>query len=549
MATKALRATLLAAVGSLALAACNLQVHPRDESTGSSGSTINLLIGGDNGSPTMQRNFNPYLGTHRTSVVFMYEPLVYVNGITSKETPFLATAHQQPSASSVVFTIRSAVRWSDGQAFTPDDVIFTFNLLKRFPALDVQGIWQHIKSVSAAGDKVTVTLKTPDVPAVQIIEQTLIVPKHSWQSIKDPVTATNPNPVVTGPYVLDRFNPNQYTLKKNPNYWQADKVVADRLTFPGSNTQLDVVKNGYDWAYSFIPDVQGTWVGSKKQTNHYWFPPGGTISLFLNLTKAPFDNLDFRKGLSYALDRKTIADKAETGYVQPATQAGLLLPNQQVFLDPSLPDGGNITQDTSKALSYFSKAGFTRRGNALVDKSGHQLKLTLMVPSGYTDWLQGVQTVQQQLRQIGINVGLQTPQPPAAQQALQNGNFDVAVSAFGGSGIPHQDFSLLLDSRLGAPVGKQSNGDFAHFHDPKVNALLDQLKQTTDTKKQLAIIHQLEHVVYDQVPVVALFYGGLWGLYSTKKVTGWPSQHNPYAPLTPWTSASLLIMTKLQKAK
>ena len=138
----------------------------------------------------------------------------------------------------------------------------------------------------------------------------------------DPTTFTNQTPVVTGPYTLGTFNPNEYTLVKNDKYWQADKVAIDKLIFPGSNSQLDIVDNGYDWAYSFLTDVQDTWVKQNGGKNVYWYPPGGTIALFPNLTKAPFNNLNFREALSYSLNRKQIADTAEQGYVQPAGQSG-----------------------------------------------------------------------------------------------------------------------------------------------------------------------------------------------------------------------------------
>lgn len=47
--------------------------------------------------------------------------------------------------------------------------------------------------------------------------------------------------------------------------------------------------------------------------NVYWFPPGGVVSLFMNLTETPFSNVDFRKGVSYAIDRQAVENKAVFG--------------------------------------------------------------------------------------------------------------------------------------------------------------------------------------------------------------------------------------------
>ncbi len=544
-ATTALAVISMAAV--LATSACSVNVKSAPSgSSAAAGSS--MLIAADNGSPTFVRNFNPFSPSKRNTTTYMYEPLEVTNTLDGKAVPFLATGYTQPDAQTVVYTIRKGVKWSDGKAFTPADVAFTFNLIKTTPALDSQGEWQHIASVEVQGDTVIFHLKTADVPAASIINQQVIVPEHIWKTVKDPLTWANPNPVATGPYVIDTFTPNQYTLKKNTSYWQANKVAVDKLILPASNTQLDVVKNGYDWAYAFISDVQGTWVKADPQHNTYWFPPGGTIALLPNLTKAPYNNVDFRQGISYALNRDKIAKDAEQGYVKAAGQSGLLLPNQQAWLNPALPNGGVITQDTAKALASFAKAGYHQSGGKLVDASGKQLAITITTANGYTDWLQGLQTVQSQLGALGIQVTLNQPQPAAYYQALNNGNFDLAITGFGGSGSVFQDFNNLLNSSFAKPVGTATTANFERFSSPQADALLSQLKAATSAADQKKIAYELQNIVYQQMPVISMFYGGLWGLFSNKHFSGWPSESNPYAPPNTWGSTPLLILTHLKKS-
>ena len=538
---------LLAAVAVTALlatSACSINVKSKSK-PGAAGS---MLIGADNGSPTFIRNFNPFSSSKRVATTYMYEPLAVVNSLDGTATPFLASAVDQPDAKTVVYTIRPNVKWSDGKAFTPADVEYTFNLIKKTPALDLLGEWQHIASMETKADSVVFHLNTADVPAASIIDQQIIVPEHIWTGVKNPLTWANTNPVSTGPYVLDKFAANQYSLKKNTSYWQADKVAVDKLVLPASNTALDVTKNGYDWAYSFITDVEGTWVKADKQHNKYWFPPGGTVSMFPNLTKAPFNNVDFRRGVSLSLDRAKVAKDAEQGYVQPAGQSGLLLPNQDAWLNPALPDKGAITQDTAKALTYFAKAGYKKSGDKLVDSTGKQLQITITTANGYTDWLQGLQTVQSQLGAIGISVKISQPQPAAYTEALNNGDFELAMGSFGGTGSVFQDSNNLLNSAFATPIGKSTTANFERFKDPKVDNLLAELKQATSEADQKKISAQLQATVYDQVPVIALFYGGLWGLFSNKTYTGWPSANDPYAPPNTWNSTPLLILTHLKKA-
>ncbi len=535
----------LSVVTALALSSCSIAVKGPASAPSASGS---MLIAADTGSPTFVRNFNPFSSSKRTATTYMYEPLEVNNTLDGTSVPFLATGYTQPNAKTVIYTIRKGVTWSDGKPFTPADVLYTFDLIKKTPALDTLGEWQHIESIAVKGDTVVFSLKTEDVPAAYIINQQVIVPEHIWKNVPDPLTWTNDKPVATGPYVVDTFGPNQYTLKKNASYWQADKVAVQKLVLPASNTQLDVVKNGYDWAYAFISDVKGTWVKANPQHNTYWFPPGGTIALLPNLTKAPYNNLNFREGLSYALNRDKIAQDAEQGYVKAAGQSGLLLPNQKAWLNPAIPNGGAIAQDTAKALDYFAKAGYTKSGSKLVDSTGKQLSITITTANGYTDWLQGLQTVQTQLGAIGIQVNLNQPQPAAYTQALNNGDFDIAMTGFGGTGSVFQDFNNLLNSSFATPIGTTTSANFERFSDPKTDAVLGQLKAATSMADQRKLANELQTTVSQQLPAISLFYGGLWGLFSTKNYTGWPSASDPYAPPNTWNSTPLLILTHLKKS-
>ncbi|WP_037911708.1 ABC transporter substrate-binding protein [Actinacidiphila yeochonensis] len=533
-------ATVLVATG------CSVSVK---SGTSNVGPTTLLVGGADNGSPALFRNFNPFSPNKRNLTTWMYEPLEVLNNLNSAETPFLATGYTQPDAKTVDFTIRKGVKWSDGKAFTPADVVFTLDMLKAHPALDVNGDWQHIKSLSASGDHVVFHLKTADVPAAKVIEQTLIVPEHIWRNVKDPVTYTDPNPVVTGPYTLERFTPNQYTLAKNKNYWQADKVAVQKIVVPGSASDLAIATQGFDWAYSFFPNVDNTWVKADKQHNSYWFPPGGIVGLLPNLTKAPFNNLNFRQGLSDALDRQQIADKAEQGYVKAASQTGLLLPNEKASLNPAIPNQGVVTQNTTAAYAAFAKAGYTKRGGKLVNSAGKALTVNLTTPDGWADWLQGAQEIIQQLRAVGITVKLDKPQPAGYQQDLQNGEFDLALGTIGGSGSLFQDYNNQLNSDFKKPVGTSTASNFQRYGSAATDSLLDQLKATSDPAKEQQLTNQLQNVVYQQLPFLSIFYGGLWGLSSDAKFTGWPSTKNPYASLMTWGSTPLLVMTHLRLAK
>lgn len=539
------RGRLVAAIAGLAAVAlvatgCSIQVRSEPDPTIGKDT---MLINADRGNPLFDRNFNPYITNARTASKWMYEPLIEVNPLDGKRNPWLATAWSQPDAKTIDMTIRSGVEWSDGSPFSAKDVVFTFDLLKKFPAMDVKGAWQHIERIEQDGDHVVFHLKSEDVPSLTIIGQTYILGEDHWSGVKDPTTWRDPNPVGTGPFVLGNYTDQQYSMDKNPKYWQADKIAIKHLILPATNTQLDTVTRGYDWAYSFISDVKGTW-GAASKTNEWWFPAGGVIGLIPNLTKAPFNDVNVRRGISLALDRDAIAETASEGNLSAAGQTGLILPNQERYRNPDIPDKGMITQDLEAAKANFAKSGYVEQGGKLV-KDGKQLSITITTANGYSDWLRAAQEVRKNLAEIGVNVTISAPQPAGYQQSINNGEFDMAMGGMG-NGDVYQAFNSLLSSDFYQPVGKSTVNNYERYKNADTQKLLDEYKATTDTAKQQEILDQLQQTVYDELPVIGMYYGGLWGLFNTGKFVGWPSAKDPYMAPQNYDSAPLLIFTKLR---
>ncbi|HEX2785327.1 MAG TPA: ABC transporter substrate-binding protein [Ilumatobacteraceae bacterium] len=519
-----------------------------------SGSGGTLTIQGDAGNPTLVENFNPLQPSSALhGVNLIYEPLELRSPIDGSFSQYLATAHKFTDPKTLVYTVRDGVKWSDGTAFTAADVVFTFNMLKKFPALDSNGVWQQISGVAATATDVTFTFTEPNVPFAGVLGATEIVPEHLWSSIADPSKFANTTPVGTGPFMLDAFAPTQYKLKKNTSYWQADKIVPDEVVFPAqasdqSTNQLDVVSGKFDWAYNFLPDVEQTFVSKDSAHNIYWFPPGGTIGLFLNLTKAPYDNVDFRQGISLALDRTTIALKAVNGYLDQASQSGLILPNLNKWLDASLPDQGNVKQDKTAALAAFTKAGYSQKGGKLVDKNGKQASMSIVMPTNFSDWVAAAKEVTNQLGAVGINVTLDLPQYAQYSQSIQAGTFDAALGGFGGTGDPYTDFNNALNSTFATPVNTPTSNNFERFKDSDVDAALATLAAATDEAAQLKATNVLQQAMFTKVPVVLMYYGGSWGLFTTTHFKGWPSEADPYTLPTNYNTALLTVVTHLTKA-
>ncbi|PZF10325.1 ABC transporter substrate-binding protein [Curtobacterium sp. MCPF17_011] len=526
----------------MALTATGCSIQVRSEPDPSIGKDT-MLINADHGNPLFDRNFNPYITNARTASKWMYEPLIEVNPLDGKRNPWLASSWEQPDAKTIDMTIRRGVEWSNGDAFTAKDVVFTFDLLKKFPAMDVKGAWQHIDTIEQQGGHVVFHLKSEDVPSLTIIGQTYILGERHWGKVKDPTTWRDPNPIGTGPFVLGNYTDQQYSMDKNRRYWQADEIAIKHLILPATNTQLDTVTRGYDWSYSFISDVEGTW-GAASRTNTWWFPPGGVIGLIPNLTKAPYDDVNVRRGISLALDRDDIAETATEGNLTAAAQTGLILPNQERYANPDIPDKGMVTQDVAAAKAAFAKSGWVEQGGKIV-KDGKQLAITITTANGYADWLRAAQEVRRDLTAIGVAVTIKAPQPAGYQQAINNGDFDMAMGGMG-NGDVYQAFNSLMSTEFYQPVGKPTVNNYERYRDPATQRLLDEYRATTDTARQQQILDQLQTIVYDQLPVIGMYHGGLWGLFNTGKFVGWPSAEDPYMAPQNYDSAPLLIFTKLR---
>src|SRR5262249_46990419 len=214
------------------------------------------------------------------SAGFVYEPLVFVNPLQNgKTTPMLATAWKWGADDkSLTFTIRKGVKFNDGTPMTPADVVFTFNLLKKFPALDLPGDWGALSSVSATGsDQVTLNFQHPAVPYFYYVaDQTVILPQHIWSKIANPVTYTNPHPVGTGPYMVNPCTPQNTAYKASKNYWQPGLPKVTTVQYPAftsNNTANDQLANGQaQWGSQYIPAIKAFYT-SKSPDFHYWFPP------------------------------------------------------------------------------------------------------------------------------------------------------------------------------------------------------------------------------------------------------------------------------------
>ncbi len=500
------------------------------------------------------RNSNPYNNSLSTfwSRGLIYETLLIFNSADNSVKPWLASSYKYSSdATSVTFTLRQGVKWSDGQPFTSDDVLFTLNLLKKYPAMDYNGIDSSIKSVVAPdASTVVVTFTSANVPILWYLGgQTWILPKHTWSTVKgDPSQYEDPNPMGTGPYLFKTFTPQLVKLVKNPNFWQPGKPEVNELHFPAfdanESAELALNRGTLDWAGLYIPNIQQTYINRDKVHNHYWFPPSDIVVLYLNTAKYPFNLLPVRQAISSAIDRQQIYKVGENGYEPPASPTGLLLPQSKKFLSPNYGNTA-FTVDPNQSISLLEQAGFTRVSDGIfADKNGKKLSFNLDVVSGWTDWITTCQIISSNLKAVGIKTNVNTISYDAYYNALQMGSFDMGISWTNPGPSPYFLYYGLLSSQNTAPLGQSANSNWERWKDTTTDNMLNVLSTSLDPAMQQQAYNSLQQIMVDQLPSIPLVNEPYWYEYSTAHYTGWPDQNNQYAEPAPfqWPDGEVVLL-------
>ncbi len=518
-ATRVVSLLLLGLLGVVALAACS-SGGASNSGTAQRGGSV-TLVPSPKGPWTV--NFNPLISGNNNlpgTQGMIYETLLYFNRIDGSVKPWLASGYTWSSdATSLTLTLRPGVTWSDGTPFTSADVLFTLNLSKQYPALDLNSLWQVIQSVSAPdAHTVVVTFKHPAAPMLWYIAgQTYIVPQHIWQGMGDPTLSTNDHPVGTGPFELKSFNSQLYVLARNPTYWQPGKPYVDELRYPAytSNSSAD---------------------------NHYWFPPADVVMLYLNTAKYPFNQVAVRQAISAAIDREQIYKTAELGYEQVAHPTGLILPNETKYLNAQYA-GLGYKQNIAHAATLLQKAGFHKGTDGVyVDAHGNRLAFKLNVVSGWTDWVTATQIMASNLKAAGIDASVNAVSFNQYISALSQGSFDTSISWTSPGPTPYFLYNALLNSSNTAPVGAQATSNFERWSDPATDRLLAQYAGSVDIGVQQQALAGLQQIMVDQVPSIPLVYGATWYEFNTSRFVGWPDQAHPYAVPAPYSAPDAEIV-------
>tara|TARA_Y100001970_G_scaffold294222_1_gene448757 strand:+ start:6178 stop:7872 length:1695 start_codon:yes stop_codon:yes gene_type:complete len=507
------------------------------------------------------RNFNPLspsgLARWATSSG-IYEPLFIYNSLSQDFIPWLGLKYSWSKNNKVLeIILRSGVLWSDGEPFSAKDVSFTYNLVKKYPALDTRDSWSYLDNVEAVDDTtVEFEFKRAYVPGFYDLVTRSIVPEHLWSEVNDPVKFSNPNPVGTGPFTeIIRFEKQIFELGKNPYYWNRNKPIIEKLVFNAYSgneaATLALINGDLDWTGIFIPSIERVFVQKDPEHHKYWFSPTGYSSyLYLNTTKPFFRDKNIRKAISYAIDRELMIEVGMYNYMAPAHVTGLSAHNK-IWYAPDLEKKENwVVYNLDLSNRLLDSLGFLKNDRGYrISSDSSILSFEIICVSGWSDQIRSAQILSSNLKKIGIDVKVQSFDFGTWISRLQRGEFDMSFGwgDMGGTN-PFRLFKGLMSFENVKPVGEIADVNWHRFGLSSADSLFSIFEEISDPDRIKSIIFQLQDLFIEHAPALPINAVANYAQCNTKYFTNFPSEDNPYTVLAPYSShANLLVLLNLKK--
>jgi peptide/nickel transport system substrate-binding protein len=549
-------------VAAAGLTVLGLVVTGCSASTGTTSADAETLVVFTGQSGDYQGNFNPYSPTVNEGPGSIFEPLFFFNAVKrdAKPKPRLGKEFSwNADGTELSVTLRDDAKWSDGRKFTAKDVVFTLDMVRKNNTMNSTGY----RGTATAVDDTHVVIKF-DEPAFmegpQVLGRLWMVPEHLWKDLATPATDPIKTPVGTGPFQLDEFKAQAITLKANPGYYGGEPAVKKvrYLSLSGNQAGADALKAGkIDWQTGPVPDIKNV---EKNYPGYQAITvPQNQTALFTCSNAelgcvGPQTDPAVRKAIYHGLNRKQLNALAFQDTSSEISPGFALLERDQPHISAKLRDkAAPMNADVAKATQVLESAGYTKGPDGIYAKDGKPLSLTLKVVSGWTDYITAVNTIGQQLQQVGIKI---TPQQLSWNEwsdQRNQGNYELLIDAVdqGPAADPFYTFSYFFDSSNTARVGETANPNFGRMKDAQVDAALAALKRINpeDTAARQPHFDVIQTRIEEVMPYIPVLTGGTTSEYNAKKFTGWPSKDDLYAFPAVWSRpAHSEIFMKLKPA-
>jgi peptide/nickel transport system substrate-binding protein len=460
----------------------------------------------------------------------MCEPLTRYTAAGKLE-PWLASSYRQPNPKTLIFTIRSGVKFWDGKPLTAADVVFS---LTRQLNPKLGGTWTDpwftdVASIKQTGaNQVTVRFTQADAVFVEIMSTTAgQISEAAYATAKGKEYGTSAGGLMcTGPYEFVKWTPGQSIVTKaNQHYWNASQAASiQTLTFDfitDPNTLTNALTSGeIDGTYEVPVGSVGRLRTSTEGTLHLSRSVAFEIATFTQ-KQGPIRNVDVRRALTIAIDRSEIVKSLYQGAASPVWSINMPTMwsyGSNIFSKTyrSLP-GAHV--DLAQAKSLVSAAGSAASGT-----------ITLLVSAANPTDQEIAAYMQSVAASIGLHISIVTTAPGRFVQVLFDpkllNTYDMLLDE-GAWDIPDPIEPLMFVALPGSIL------DTSGFNNARVTALINQARGTTNLTQRAALLDQATAIYQGQFSGEMLVANPDERLFENKAVTGAPTSPLGYL-YTPW---------------
>jgi peptide/nickel transport system substrate-binding protein len=502
---------------SLFLAACttktdsgnkneNQKENPGKETVSSEPRQGGNLILAHTASPTL---FNPYFSTGGPDGTI--EGLLF-NGLVTIDREFSAVGSLaekwdvSDDDKTYTFHLRKGVKWHDGEDFTADDVVFSYNIPLHPDYTGPRKLpFENVKEIKKMDDyTVSISLTEPYAPFITITAQFEILPEHILGDVPMKELGTHEfntkKPIGTGPFKFGEWKDGQYIkLVAFDDYFEG-RPYLDSFTFkivPDANALMAQLQAG-DINYSGISAEQLPTAKTLEDKGIIKLTSGPSNSwdfIGYNLRNPLFQDKKVRHALTHAIAKQKIIDAVHNGESTIAHGPGS--PANWSF-NPNMP---KFDYDPDSAKKLLEEAGWKLGADKIYEKDGKKFEFTLTTTNGYGSWAKIAEIVQQQWKEVGVKVNIEVLEWSAFYEEIgpPNWNFDAVVTGWSIGSDPDPTW-FWHTSEI------ESGLNWFGYSNPEVDKILEINTSIVDQEERKALIQKSDAIVAEDQPYTFLYY-------------------------------------------
>ena len=433
----------------------------------------------------------------------IYDPLVNLTSDYKAE-PCLATEWAKESGNSYLIKLRENVRWSDGQAFTAEDVKFTIDRLKDSDTIYSANV-QNVVGVDIIDDYTIRINLDSDIPFFEYNLTFPILSSVYYQGEDFATSSKNSSPVGTGMFKITDVQASYITLSKNTSYWNKEKdSVLETITVNLYSSvgelynsfkvgSLDLIATDNENIQDYIGTIGYTPREIKGREHTF---------LAFNMSNNLLSRPEVRKAISYSIDKDNMNTNALNSKCItssfPLDYGNWLGQNQDT-------SSGYNTEQANKELT---DAGWTLRSGSWQKTENRRtvrIELNLLVRASDSSKVAVAQNIESQLEAQGIIINIVQATDEQYNNAINSRDYDIALCSMTLSPSPN------LDTFFG-------EGNIANYTNEEVTNLLNETKNTTDENVLLQDYQRLAEIYKTDMPYISLYNNKYTIAYSSSLV-------------------------------